>query len=48
MFDDGSRIEAALAGNFVQRDPYAYRSDQMINEVKAAFGVTSNKEDTSA
>lgn len=41
MFDDGSRVEDALRGNFVQRDPYAYRSDDMITKVKAAFGVTS-------
>lgn len=45
MFDDGSRAEDAMRGNFVKRDPYAYRSDQMISEVKAAFGVSSPEED---
>lgn len=39
MFDDGSRAEDAMRGNFIQRDPYAYRSDEMITKVKAAFGV---------
>lgn len=48
MFDDGSRVEDALRGNFVQRDPYAYRSDQMISEVKAAYGVPSHEEVTGA
>lgn len=46
LFDDGSRAEAAMAGNFVQRDPYAYRSDALIREVKAAFGVSSPEEGT--
>lgn len=41
LFDDGSRAEDAMRGNFIQRDPYAYRSDSMIREVKAAFGVSS-------
>jgi hypothetical protein len=41
LFDDGSRAEAAMAGNFIQRDPYDYRNDSMIREVKAAFGVSS-------
>jgi RecB family exonuclease len=45
LFDDGSRAEDAMRGNFIQRDPYAYRADNMINEVKAAFGVSSPEGD---
>lgn len=41
LFDDGSRAEDAMRGQFVQQDPYAYRSDKSINQVKAAFGVSS-------
>ncbi len=46
LFDDGSRAEAAMQGSFVQADPYAYRSDAMINRVKAAFGVSSPVKET--
>lgn len=41
LFDDGSRAEDAMRGNFVQRDPYDYRNDGLIDTVKRAFGVTS-------
>ncbi len=46
MFDDGSRIDDALAANFVQADPYAYRNNDLIDEVKAAFGVSSPEGET--
>lgn len=41
LFDDGSRAEDAMRGNFAQRDPYGYRNNDLIDVVKAAFGVTS-------
>lgn len=41
LYDDGSRAEDATRGNFIQRDPYAYRNDDLINQVRAAFGVPS-------
>ena len=43
MFDDNSRVDAAMAANFDQGDPYAYRNTDLIDTVKAAFGVTSPK-----
>lgn len=46
LHDDGSRAEDAMRGNFIKRDPYAYRSDTMIGEVKAAFGVSSPEGET--
>lgn len=48
LFDDGSRAEDAMRNHFTQLDPYAYRSDQMIREVRAAFGVPSLEGDPSA
>lgn len=39
LFDDGSRAEDAMRGNFRQVDPYGYRSNDLIDKVKAAFGV---------
>lgn len=41
LFDDGSRAEDAMRGSFVQRDPYAYRENDLVDTVKAAFGVSS-------
>lgn len=41
MFDDGSRVDDAMRGNFIPLDPYHYRNDDLISQVKAAFGVTS-------
>lgn len=41
LFDDGSRAEDAMRANFVQRDPYGYRSNDLIDTVKAAFGNPS-------
>jgi RecB family exonuclease len=41
LFDDGSRAEDAMRGNFRKQDPYGYRSANMIDQVKAAFGVSS-------
>lgn len=38
LFDDGSRAEDAMRGNFVQLDPYHYRNNELIDTVKAAFG----------
>lgn len=38
LFDDGSRAEDAMKGNFVRRDPYGYRNNDLIDTVKAAFG----------
>lgn len=39
MFDDNSRVNDALRSNFDQGDPYAYRNTDLIDTVKAAFGV---------
>jgi hypothetical protein len=41
MFDDKSRVEDALRANYVQQDPYAYRNTDLIDTVKAAFGISS-------
>lgn len=41
MFDDNSRAGDAMRGNYVRRDPYDYRNNELIDTVKAAFGVTS-------
>jgi RecB family exonuclease len=41
MFDDGSRVEDAMKANYMQLDPYHYRNNDLIDTVKAAFGVTS-------
>lgn len=41
MFDDGSRVDDAMRGNFIPLDPYHYRNDDLISQVKAAYGVTS-------
>lgn len=40
LFDDGSRAEDAMRGNYVQQSPYHYRNDDLIDSVTAAFGVT--------
>lgn len=39
LFDDNSRAEDAMRANFRQGDPYAYRNSDLIDVVKAAFGV---------
>lgn len=41
MFDDNSRVEDAMRANYARRDPYDYRNSELIDTVKAAFGVTS-------
>lgn len=41
MYDDNSRIEDAMRANFVKRDPYDYRNSELIDTVKAAFGISS-------
>lgn len=41
LFDDNSRVDAAMRANFDQGDPYAYRNTDLIDTVKAAFGVPS-------
>jgi hypothetical protein len=42
MFDDGSRIDDAMDANFTRNaDPYAYRANTLIDQVKAAHGVSS-------
>lgn len=38
LFDDGSRAWDAMRGNFRQVDPYAYRSNDLIDVVRRAFG----------
>jgi hypothetical protein len=43
LFDDGSRWQDALQGHFVKRDPYAYYSDNRIDQVLTAFGVAAPK-----
>lgn len=40
MFDDGSRVDAAMRANYIQLDPYHYRNNDLIDTVKAAFGVS--------
>lgn len=37
LFDDGSRAEAAMEGNFVKRNPYDYYEDSMIDRVREAL-----------
>jgi hypothetical protein len=47
MFDDGSRVDDAMAGEFVRdADPYAYRKLDLLSQVKAALGVSSPEGDT--
>lgn len=41
MFDDNSRVEDAMRSNFNQGDPYAYRNTDLIDTVKATFGISS-------
>lgn len=42
MFDDGSRVEDAMRGEFIENaDPYAYRKLDLLSQVKAAVGVSS-------
>lgn len=41
LHDDGSRVEDAMRANYVQLDPYHYRNSELIDTVKAAYGVTS-------
>lgn len=38
LFDDGSRAWDAMRGNYVERDPYDYRNNELIDTVRAAFG----------
>ena len=38
LFDDGSRAEDAMRGNFRKVDPYSYRSASMIEKVVAELG----------
>lgn len=45
MFDDNSRATDAMRGNFVQGDPYSYRNSDLIDTVKAAFGIPSPGEE---
>lgn len=46
MFDDGSRVEDAMGGEFVKdADPYAYRKLDLLSQVKAAVGVSSPEGD---
>jgi RecB family exonuclease len=47
MFDDGSRVEDAMAGEFVANaDPYGYRKLDLLSTVKAAHGMSSPEGDT--
>lgn len=41
MFDDNSRATDAMRANFRQQDPYGYRNNDLIDTVKAAFGLSS-------
>lgn len=42
MFDDGSRVDDLMADNFERNaDPYAYRKSTLIDQVRAAHGVSS-------
>jgi RecB family exonuclease len=45
MFDDNSRALDAMRGNYVQGDPYSYRNSDLIDTVKAAFGISSPGEE---
>jgi hypothetical protein len=38
MWDDGSRAEDAMRGNYVQVDPYARYADRAIDEILTEFG----------
>ena len=40
LFDDGSRAEDAMRANYIQQSPYHYRNNDLIDTVKAAFGVS--------
>jgi len=47
MFDDGSRVQDAMANEFLRNsDPYAYRKLDLLSQVKAAVGVSSPEGDT--
>lgn len=47
MFDDGSRAEDAMRGEFVENaDAYGYRKLDLLSQVKAAVGVSSPEGDT--
>jgi len=40
LFDDGSRVDAALENNYVKdADPYGYRKLDLLGQVKMALGV---------
>jgi RecB family exonuclease len=40
MFDDGSRVEAAMEAEFIQNaDPYAYRKLDLLSQVRATLGL---------
>jgi hypothetical protein len=40
LFDDGSRVDAALEANYVKdADPYGYRKLDLLGQVKAVLGV---------
>jgi RecB family exonuclease len=45
LFDDGSRVEAAMEANFVKdADPYGYRKLDLLGQVKLALGVDQGAE----
>lgn len=44
MFDDGSRVDAALRDNFIRRDPYAYRDNGLLETIRAACAGTGEEQ----
>lgn len=45
LFDDGSRVDAALEANFVKdADPYGYRKLDLLGQVKVALGVGADEQ----
>lgn len=46
LFDDGSRVEAALEANFIKNaDPYGYRRLDLLGQVKQALGIAQGADE---
>lgn len=46
LFDDGSRVEAAMEANYVKNaDPYSYRKLDLLGQVKAVIGVSQGADE---
>lgn len=45
LFDDGSRVDAALEANFVKNaDPYGYRKLDLLGQIKLALGMGADEQ----